>query len=132
MTALGLLVLDILGLLLFLWLLNLVRLGRLYVGYALALVVSVGMTLTVLSVPLLRQSAQRLLNGLFPGAEALFVACVVFVIVLVYALTRLTFIANRLLTLVQELALRDAAQQATLTPPSARNERPESPLDGRS
>ncbi len=41
MTLLGTIVLDIVGLILVLWLLNLVRLGRLYVGYGIVLLFAI-------------------------------------------------------------------------------------------
>jgi hypothetical protein len=110
MTLLGAALLDVLGLLLVLWLLNLVRLGRLYVGYALVLVLSIVGTLCVASVPPLRAMASALLSALFPGAELVVVACGVFLLILVYVLTQITLIASRLSSLVQELALRDVTR----------------------
>lgn len=107
MTLFGVALLDVLGLLLVLWLLNLVRLGRLYVGYALALVLSIVGTLCVASVPPLRALVSTLLSALFPGAELVVVACGVFLLILVYVLTQITLIVNRLSLLIQELALRD-------------------------
>jgi hypothetical protein len=107
MTLLGAALLDVLGLLLALWLLNLVRLGRLYVGYALVLVLSIVGTLCVVSVPPLRAWVSAPLSALFPGTELVVVACGAFLLILVYVLTQLTLIANRLSSLVQELALRE-------------------------
>jgi hypothetical protein len=108
MTLLGTFVLDALGLLLVLWLLNLVRLGRLYVGYGLVLVLSIVGTLCVASVPPARAAASGMLRALFPGAEIVVVACGAFLLLLVYVLTQITLIMNRLSTLVRELALREA------------------------
>jgi hypothetical protein len=109
MTLLGAIVLDVLGLLLLLWLLNLVRLGRLYVGYALVLVLCIGGSLVAASIPAVRAAAGGWLHKLFPGAELVIVAFGALLLILVYVLTQITLIANRLATLVQELALRDAA-----------------------
>jgi len=105
MTVLGTIVLDIVGLILILWLLNLVRLGRLYVGYGIVLLFGIVATLGVASVPPARAAVFGLLRAFFPGAELIVVMWAAFV--LIYVLSQLTRIVNRLATLVQELALAD-------------------------
>jgi len=107
MTVLGTIVLDIVGLILILWLLNLVRLGRLYVGYGIVLLFGIVATLGVASVPPARAAVFGLLRAFFPGAELIVVMWAAFVLILIYVLSQLTRIVNRLATLVQELALED-------------------------
>jgi hypothetical protein len=107
MTVLGTIVLDIVGLILILWLLNLVRLGRLYVGYGIVLLFGIVATLGVASVPPARAAVFGLLRAFVPGAELIVVMWAAFVLILIYVLSQLTRIVNRLATLVQELALAD-------------------------
>jgi len=106
-TLAGTLVLDLVGLLLVLWVLNLVRLGRLYVGYGIVLLSGIIGTVGVASVPPARAAVGAVLGALFPGAELVVVACAAFVLILIYTLAQITRIANRLAALVQELALSD-------------------------
>jgi hypothetical protein len=110
MTILGTVVLDVVGLSLILWLLNLVRLGRLYVGYGIVLLFGIVATLGVASVPSARAVVFGLLHALFPGAELIVVLWAAFVLILIYVLAQLTRIVNRVTTLVQELALGDPAR----------------------
>jgi hypothetical protein len=110
MTILGTIVLDVVGLSLILWLLNLVRLGRLYVGYGIVLLSGIVATLGVASVPPARAAVFGLLHALFPGAELIVVLWAAFVLILIYVLAQLTRIVNRVTTLVQELALGDSAR----------------------
>jgi glycerol uptake facilitator-like aquaporin len=113
MTLLGAILLNLFGLLLILWVLNLVRLGRLYVGFAIVLLCSILTTLGVASVPPARAMAARLLHALFPGAEAVVLMGAAFFLILIYVLAQITRLVNRLATIVQELALRDAEQGRT-------------------
>jgi hypothetical protein len=115
MTVLGTIVLDVVGLILILWLLNLVRLGRLYVGYGIVLLFGIVVTLGVASVPAARAAAFGLLHALFPGAELIVVMWAAFVLILIYVLAQLTRIVNRLASLVQELALRDSERTRSAT-----------------
>ena len=107
MTLLGALVFDVVSLILILWLLNLVRLGRLYVGYGIVLLFAIAGTAGIVSVPAARALAGRWLHVLFPGAELIVVMWLAFVLILIYLLAQLTRIVYRLSALVQELALRD-------------------------
>jgi hypothetical protein len=108
MTLLGTIVLDMVGLMLVLWLLNLVRVGRLYVGYGIVLLFAIVAALGIASVPPARAVAADVLHALFPGAELIVVLWAAFVLILIYVLEQLSRIVNRLTGLVQELALRDA------------------------
>jgi predicted Kef-type K+ transport protein len=99
------------------WILNLVRGGRLYVGYAVIFGVAISTACVVVALPsLLGMSAilRAHREGLAIGA-AIFV-----VLILVYALGQLTILSNRLTTLTQELAIRHADESSSRDVPSPR------------
>jgi hypothetical protein len=102
-------VLDILGFVLLLWILNLTRLGRLYVGYSVVFIVSVLTTLLTVSMPQLRALVDDLAQSLFPSAGLVVLGFSAVTLVAIYVFTQLTVIANRLSVLVQEIALQQAA-----------------------
>ncbi len=116
MTSLGAIVLDVVGLVLLLWVLNQARLGRLYVGYAVVFLGAIGGTMVFVSIPVLRGALVGAVARLFPGHEVLVLAGCAFTVVLLYVATQITVLANRLATLVRELALRDARQGAAPDP----------------
>jgi len=108
MTLAGTLVLDLLALGFLLWVLNLVRIGRLYVGYGVILVLLIGASAGVVSVAPLRSSMDAALARLFGAGGPLVLALCFLVLLVAYVLTQVTLLANRLATLVQELAIRNA------------------------
>jgi hypothetical protein len=108
-TTQGVVVLDILGLVVLLWILNLTRLGRLYVGYGVVFIALVLATLLTVSMPPLRSLVGDLAQSLFPNGGLLVIGFSAAVLVAVYVFTQLTVIANRLSVLVQEIALLQAA-----------------------
>ena len=86
-----------------LWILNLVRRGQLYPGYGIVL-----MPLVVGAVP-----AAAVADGMDVPIRAGTLTLVVFLVfaaVLVYVLSQLTIIANRVAAVVQELALEREAR----------------------
>ena len=92
------------------WILNLVRGGRLYVGYGVIFGVAISAACIVVGLPSLLGMGAVLRahrEGLTVGA-AIFV-----VLILVYALGQLTILSNRLTTLTQELAIRHAGESAS-------------------
>jgi len=112
MTWAGVLAVDLAVLALLLWVLNLVRLGRLYVGYGVLIVmvlVTIGATI---SLPPLEAIARRVLGTFFLTHEAAVAALGLgfLLIMLVYVLSQITTIANRVATLVQELAIQHVRQ----------------------
>jgi hypothetical protein len=124
MTAAGILVLDALGVALLLWLLDLVRRGRLYVGYGVIFVLGVSGACLVLSVSPLRSAADRALSQLFPSAGPLVVGLAAVMLLLIYILTQVTIISNRLADVVQELAIREAPREPGSKKKTATADRP--------
>lgn len=90
------------GILLLIWILNLIRRGRLYVGYGAALilvVVALSPLFILLHVPV------QIQLPVYAG-----------VVVLVYLLNQLTIVSNRLATVIQELAIQRARDHARPQP----------------
>jgi hypothetical protein len=96
------------GLLLIAWVFNLVRLGRLYVGYAVLVVVAiVGGTTGLVLAPIRRRAAVAF-DALFPAVGIAVVVTTMAIVALVYVLTQLTILSNRLAELTQQLAILEA------------------------
>ena len=113
MTLQGIIVLNIIGFVLLLWVLNLVRHGRLYVGYGVIFVAATLGTMLLLSVPWLLNAVTRLIGAVFPASALTLLALCFIVLMLLYILTQLTIVSNRLTTLVQELAIENARAEAS-------------------
>jgi len=110
MTTQGILVLDLMGIILLIWVLDLVRRGQLYVGYGVMVVVATLMTIVTLSFPGLLALVTRLVGAVFPASAFTLLALGFIILLLVYILTQLTIISNRLAQLVQELAIQRARE----------------------
>lgn len=111
MTTQGILVLDLMGIILLIWVLDLVRRGQLYVGYGVLFVVATLMTIVTLSFPGLLALVTRLVGAVFPASAFTLLALGFIILLLVYILTQLTIISNRLAQLVQELAIQRAREE---------------------
>jgi len=111
MTTQGILVLDLMGIILLIWVLDLVRRGQLYVGYGVLFVVATLMTIVTLSFPGLLALVTRLVGAVFPASAFTLLALGFIILLLVYILTQLTIISNRLAQLVQELAIQRAQEE---------------------
>ncbi len=115
MTTQGIIVLDLLGIVLLAWILDLTRRGRLYVGYGAGFVVTILGTVVVLSVPPILDAVTRLVGAFFPASALTLLALGFILRMLVYVLTQLTIISDRLARLVQELAIQRAQESKTQT-----------------
>ena len=110
MTTQGIIVLDLIGIVLLVWILDLTRRGRLYVGYGALFVVTILSTIVVISVPPVLAAVTRLVGAFFPVSALTLLALGFIVLLLVYILTQLTVISDRLAKLVQELAIQQAKE----------------------
>ena len=108
MTTQGIIVLIAVGLTLLVWILDLVRRDRLYVGYGIIFIVTILGALLVLLVPPLLGGITRLVGALFPASALTLLALCFIVFMLVYVLAQITVVSNRLVIVVQELAIRQA------------------------
>jgi hypothetical protein len=111
-TLQGILVVNFIGLVLLLWVLNLVRHGRLYVGYGVIFVVAILGSVVLLSVPWLLTAVTHLIGAIFPASALTLLALCFIVLMLLYILTQITIVSNRLSKLVQELAIERARLEA--------------------
>jgi hypothetical protein len=105
MTAAGLVAVDLACLLLLAWVLNLVRLGRLYVGYGALFVGLLAMSAAVVSVPPLERAVSEGLRIFFPSGGVTVLGFAFVVLLLIYILTQMTILSNRLSAVVQDLAI---------------------------
>lgn len=112
MTFQGTILLTLIGLLLLLWVLDLVRRGRLYVGYGVIFVLVTLGIIVLLSVPRLLTFVTHLVGAVFPTSALTLLALCFVVFFLVYILTQVTLTTNQLATLVQELAILRARETA--------------------
>lgn len=124
MTLQGILVVNFIGLVLLLWVLNLVRHGRLYVGYGVIFVVAILGAVVLLSVPWLLTAVTHLIGAIFPASALTLLALCFIVLMLLYILTQITIVSNRLSKLVQELAIERTRLEAKRATPD-RNQVPE-------
>jgi drug/metabolite transporter superfamily protein YnfA len=108
MSLQGVLVLNLIALALLLWVLNLVRHGRLYVGYGVIFVIAALGTTLLVSVPWLQATLTHVIGAVFPVSALTLLALCFIVLMLLYTLTQLTIVSNRLSKLVQELAIERA------------------------
>ncbi|MDQ5849148.1 MAG: DUF2304 domain-containing protein [Pseudomonadota bacterium] len=113
MTFQGILVLNLIALVLLLWVLNLVRHGRLYVGYGVIFVAAIMGTMLLLSVPWLQAAVTRVIGAVFPASAFTLLALCFIVLMLLYILTQITIVSDRLSKLVQQLAIERARAEAT-------------------
>lgn len=110
MTTQGIIVLDLMGIALLVWVLDLTRRGRLYVGYGALFVVTILSTIVVISVPPVLAAVTRLVGAFFPASALTLLALGFIVLMLVYILTQLTVMSDRLAKVVQELAIQQAKE----------------------
>jgi hypothetical protein len=107
------------------WIFNLVRQGRLYVGYGAIFGVAITAAAGVVGLaPILggRAMVQAHVDGLILGAAAFFV------VILVYTLSQVTLWSNRLTALTQELAIRQAERSLGHDPAPAHQSDPAPPI----
>jgi hypothetical protein len=95
-TPVGVFTGALMGCVLLIWVINLIRNGRLYVGYGVIFVLGT-LTASVALVPV---------PSLSIGAIA------IMLLLLVYVFTQITILSNRVMHLTQELAIRGAQRQS--------------------
>ncbi len=116
MTIQGIIVLILIGFVLLLWILNLVRRDQLYVGYGVIFVIIILAAVLILAVPALLTFITNLVGAIFPTSALTLLALCFVVFMLVYILTQVTLISNRLAVVVQQLAIQEAKELAATKP----------------
>ena len=106
MTVQGTIILLIIGLALQLWILNLVRRDRLYAGYGVLLSMAIAGVMLVVAIPPLLAGVTRMVGAIFPVSALTLLALGFIFAMLVYVLTQVTILSNRLAAAIQELAVQ--------------------------
>lgn len=110
MTTQGIIVVALAAIVLALWVMNLVRRGRLWVGYGVMFVVAAAASMVTVSVPAVLAVVTALVGAVFPVSALTLIAVIGMAFLFVYVLSQLTILANRVATLVQELGMERARQ----------------------
>lgn len=105
-------VLDLMGLFFLVWILNLIRHGRLYVGYGVIFIAAILGTMVTLSIPQLLLGVTHFVGAIFPASALTLLALSFIVLMLLYVLSQLTLVSNRLAVLIQELAIERSRESA--------------------
>jgi len=106
---------DFVGLLLFVWVLNLIRNGTLHVGYGSVFLSIIVTLICIASVPTrFAQAYERQIGSLISGRLAVFLAVYCLLLVLIYVFREVTTISRRLQTLCQQLAIELAKNSQEL------------------
>lgn len=112
MTLAGVIVGLAIGVGLLLWVANLIRRDRLYVGYGVIFIVGTLAAMVVLAVPSLLAAVTRMSEALMPVASLGLVPIALFTFLIVYVFGQITILSNRVMRLTQELAIRNAEREA--------------------
>ncbi len=110
MTTAGVAVSVAIGAVLLLWVVNLIRHDRLYVGYGVIFVIGTLAALAVLLVPPLLTAITRASEALLAVPSLSLVPLALFTFLMVYVFAQITILSNRVMRLTQELAIRNARQ----------------------
>ena len=108
MTVQGIVVLDLIGVAALCWVLDLVRKGRLYVGYGVIFVIAALSSMAIVSIPFLTNEITRLSGAKYPTSALTMLALGFAAVIIVYTLTQVSIVSDRLTRLTQELAIREA------------------------
>lgn len=119
MTFQGIIVLILIGLALLVWILDLIRRDRLYVGYGIVFIIAILGVILILAIPSLLMTVTHLVGAIFPASALTLLALCFIVFLLVYILTQVTIVSNRLAAVVQELAIQQA--KASVQTPSRKS-----------
>lgn len=112
MTIQGSILIAVVATALGLWMLSLVRRGRLWVGYAVVCLVGFALVVLLACVAPLRHVAEETLEYFFPRAGLAVGLGMLGAVALIYVLSQLTIISNRLVRAVQKVAVREALREA--------------------
>lgn len=119
MTLLGAVVLVVAALSASLWVLDLVRRGRLYVGYGIVVLALTAAATCMAVLPWPQRAATSLMDALFTSEPVAAIGISGIMVLLVYVLNQLSVLSDRVATLTQELAIRHASNQPHKPDPSA-------------
>ena len=95
MTLQGILAINLMALALLVWILNLIRRARLYIGYGVMFILILLSIMAMVSIPGLLSIASQLVSLVFPSSATLLIALSFIAFLFIYILTQLTIISDR-------------------------------------
>ncbi len=107
MSLQGILLIDFVGALLLVLIVNLIRKQRMFVGYGIIWLVATSGLMVMVSVPPLLAVITRAVGALFPASALTLLAFVFIVVVLIFFSVKLTSLSAKQTELIQVLALKD-------------------------
>lgn len=111
----GILIVDAIGFLLFGWVVNLIRKGRVYVGYGSALLITIAGIICVASASTQFADAfTHRIGKVISGSLPVFLVIYCILFALIYVFREITMISRRLRILTQQLAIELARRGAGL------------------
>src|SRR5262245_25711568 len=110
MTVQGSFILILIGLALLFWILDLVRRDRLYVGYGVTFILAILAAIFLLSSSRLLAFVTSMVGAFYPASALTLLALFFIVFMLIYVLTQVTIVSNRLALVVQEIAVQRARE----------------------
>jgi hypothetical protein len=90
------------------WIVDLVRKDRLYVGYGVIFVGAIAAGLAAISLPRALGAVSGLWIGVMPASGFVELVLLFFLVMMIYGFSQLTRFSNRLTALIQEIAIREA------------------------
>ena len=117
MSIQGIVLIDVIGVVLLLLILNLIRTKKLHVGFAVIWFLAVTGLMIIISVPSLLAFLPRVVGATFPASALSLVAFVFIFLVLIFFSVQLSLISARQVELAQAFALKELlAQEAQAEP----------------
>ena len=111
MSLQGIIFINLLGLGLIVWLLNLVRTKKLYITFAAIWVLAVLGGMVLISVPAFLNGLPRLVGATYPASAISLLAFIFIFVFLIYFSVQLSIISTRQTELIQALAIRGLLDQ---------------------
>lgn len=119
MSIQGIFLIDLVGLGLILWILNLVRTKRLHIGYAATWFLAVLGSMLMISIPPLLSWLPKIVGAIYPASALSLLAFVFIFLVLIFFSMQLSTISARQIELIQSMALQDLAMRESRDAPDA-------------
>jgi hypothetical protein len=111
MSVQGIILIDLMGLGMILWILNMVRTKKLHIGFAAIWTLAIVGMMLIISVPPLLYLLPVVVGAIFPASALSLLAFVFIFMVLIFFSMQLSIISARQTELIQALALRELAEK---------------------
>lgn len=107
MTTQGVIVIILIGIAYLLWIISLVRRGRLHVSYAVLYVLAALVTMPIVAIPPLLQFVTDTMGAIFPVSALSLLAFGVLFATQIYLLSQLSILAKRISMIAQHIAIQE-------------------------